>query len=37
MPHLTISFVENEENGAEKPVSFTIFFSRLNEKVDKIL
>ena len=37
MPHLTISFVENEENGVEKPFSITIFFSRLNEKVDKIL
>ena len=37
MPHVTISGVGNEENGVEKSISYSFFFSRLNEKVDKIL
>ena len=37
MPHVTISGVENEEIGTEKRFSHSIFFSRLNGKVDKIL
>ena len=37
MPHVTISGVRNEENGAEKSFSYSFFFSRLNGKVDKNL
>ena len=37
MPHVTISGVRNEENGVEKSFSYSFFFSRLNEKVDKFL
>ena len=37
MIHVTISDVENEENGAEKSFSYSIFFSRLNEKADNFL
>ena len=37
MPHVTISDVENEKIEAEKRFSHSIFFSRLNGKVDKNL
>ena len=37
MPHVTISVVEKEENGAEMTISYTFSFSRLNEKVDNFL
>ena len=37
MPYVTISDVENEEIEAEKSLSHPIFFSRLNDKVDKNL
>ena len=37
MPHVTISDVENEENGAEKRFSHSRFSSRLNGKGDKNL
>ena len=37
MIHVTIPLVENEEIEAEKSFSYSFFFSRLNEKVDKNL
>ena len=37
MIHVTISDVEFGGNGAEMSVFHTIFSSRLDEKVDKIL
>ena len=37
MPHVTILGVENEKIGAEKSFSYSLFFSRLNGKVDNFL
>ena len=37
MIHVTISDVENKENGAEKSFSHSIFFPGLNGKDDKFL